>query len=74
METIISGAYLSNLKGFQKQQAGGVEVSREDLDTFYNQVINSGCPESLLVDEIVYRFMAPFTGEYFTPGEKFKEK
>lgn len=73
MQTIISGSYLSNLRGFQLQKTEGVEITHADIDAFYSEILNSGCPDSLLIDEIIYRFMSPFTGEYFTPGEKFKE-
>ena len=74
MQTIISGAYLSNLLGFEQGKKKGVEVTPQDLDDFYEEIIQSGCPDSILLDEIVYRFMSPFTSEYYTPGEKFTEE
>jgi predicted dehydrogenase len=71
MQTIISGSYLSNLLGFEKGKRKGEEVTPEDLDKFYQQIIDSECPENILLEEIIFRFMSPFTETYFTPGEKF---
>jgi predicted dehydrogenase len=56
MQTIISAAYLSNLNK--------KPVTPADLDIFYEKMEKSGCPPHILLEEIVYTFMAPFTEEY----------
>jgi predicted dehydrogenase len=52
MMEIISGAYLANI--LQKP------VTIPDLWHFYQEVIDRGCPESILIEEIIYSFMKPF--------------
>jgi hypothetical protein len=74
IQTIISGAYLSNLKGYETlDSAKGIEITPEDIELFYNQMINKGVDRTILVEEIVYRFMSPFTSTYYAPGSKYTQ-
>jgi len=74
MELIITGAYMSHMLAQESKQKKGVEVTPADLDRFYKKLIDSGIPESMLYEDIVYRLLAPFTAGYFTPGEKFQKE
>ncbi len=69
MQSIISGAYLSNLYGYEKGLKVGEIVTLEDLDVFYQKVIESRCPKNMVIEEIVWRFMSPFTSQYFQEDE-----
>ena len=69
IQTIVSAAYLSNLRAFETTQSAseGIPITPQDLDDFYQEIIQSDCPPSILLEEIVYRFMSPFTSTYYTP-------
>ncbi len=66
MQTIVSGTYLSNLRAFESSQKStkGTLITPQDLDSFYDEMISSGCPKSILLQEIVFKFMSPFTSKY----------
>ncbi len=68
IQTIVSAAYLSNLRAFESSQKSkvGIPITPSDLDTFYTKIQQSECPQSILLEEIVYRFMSPFTSTYHT--------
>ena len=75
MQIIISGTYLSWLKGFRESDGSrGIEVTPEDLDKYYKSFIDAGTPTPILIEDIVYDLMSPFTEHYFTPGKKFTEE
>lgn len=66
MQSIISGAYLSFLKAYLSTEHPssafeGIEISNTDLDAFYEKILQSGCPTQILIEEIVYQLMGPFT-------------
>ncbi len=59
MQSIISSAYLSNLQG-------GKVITPQDLTTFYQTFQESRCPSTMVMEEIVYAFMRPFTRVFKT--------
>ena len=59
MQSIISGAYLSNLQG-------GKVITPRDLTEFYRTFEKSQCPSTMVMEEIVYAFMRPFTRVFKT--------
>ncbi|MHA1584260.1 MAG: Gfo/Idh/MocA family protein [Promethearchaeota archaeon] len=69
MQTIVSAAYLSNLRAFEAggniTPVKGLPVTPQDLDDFYSEMRNHGVPENIIVEEIVYRFMSPFTSTFY---------
>ncbi len=74
IQTVISGAYYSNLKGFTLgNPVPGAEVTPVDLEQYYEKIRKSGIPECLLIEEIVYRFMSPFTSTYYNPEEQYTQ-
>jgi predicted dehydrogenase len=66
MQSIISGTYLSYLKAYlntshPSDALEGMEISMRELDVFYENILQSGCPTQILIEEIVYQLMGPFT-------------
>jgi predicted dehydrogenase len=77
IQLIISGAYLSNLKAFETARGNsyeeGFEITLNDLDNFYKKIKKTGIPKDILIEEIVYKFMFPFTSEYYIPGNQYTQ-
>lgn len=73
IQTIISGAYYSNLLAYESSIKQGMEITPEDLKQFYQEFKQSSIPKEILVDEIIYRFMSPFTNTYYIPGDNFTQ-
>lgn len=71
IQTIVSGAYLSNLRTFESTRKSGLGISTtpKDLEDFYAELLQGDCPQNILLEEVVYRFMSPFTSTYYTPEE-----
>ncbi|UYP47522.1 hypothetical protein NEF87_003807 [Candidatus Lokiarchaeum ossiferum] len=71
IQTIVSGAYLSNLRSFEssRKSSMGIPITPQDLENFYAEILEGDCPQNFLLEEIVYRFMSPFTSTYYTPEE-----
>ncbi|MHA1520396.1 MAG: Gfo/Idh/MocA family protein [Promethearchaeota archaeon] len=65
IQEIISCSYLSNLKAFEKNAKKGLIITPKDLHKFYDKLKKSGVPEEIIVEEIVYSFMSPFTSSYY---------
>lgn len=62
IQTIISASYLSNLLGFKsnKKKKEGKLITPAKLNKFYRDIIESGCPKNIILEEIINRFMSPF--------------
>ncbi len=62
IQTIISASYLSNLLGFKsnKKKKEGKPITPDKLNKFYQDIIESGCPKNIILEEIIYKFMSPF--------------
>ena len=62
IQTIISASYLSNLLRFKssKKKKEGKPITPEKLNKFYQDIIDSGCPKNIILEEIIYKFMSPF--------------
>ena len=72
MQIIISGTYLSWLNHFRNGSAGSPKaITPADLDAYYQSFIDAGTPKTILLEDIVFDLMSPFTGHYFSPGEKY---
>ncbi|MHA1673830.1 MAG: Gfo/Idh/MocA family protein [Promethearchaeota archaeon] len=65
IQEIISCSYLSNLRAFEKNAKKGLVITPKDLQKFYDKLKKSGVPEEIIVEEIVYSFMSPFTSNYY---------
>lgn len=70
IQEIISCAYLSNLRAFESNAKKGFIITLEDLHEFYENIRNSGIPEEIIVEEIVYTFMSPFTSTYYSQDQR----
>lgn len=66
MQEIISCAYLSNLRAFESNAKKGIVITPSDLQKYYNHFITSSIPKEMIVEEIVYDFMRPFTSSYYS--------
>ncbi|QEE15581.1 Gfo/Idh/MocA family protein [Promethearchaeum syntrophicum] len=62
IQTIISASYLSNLLGFKsnKKKKEGKPITPDKLNKFYQDIIKSGCPKNIIIEEIIYHFVSPF--------------
>jgi len=68
-QEIISCAYLSHLRGFEMNSKKGMIVTLDDLRKYYREIENSGVPKEMIIEEIVYDFMRPFTSSYYSVEE-----
>lgn len=74
MQSIISGAYFSFLKQHESKKAKPVPITIAELENYYRTLLDAGIPREILIEEIVYRFMSPFTDTYYDPNPEFLRK
>ncbi len=88
MQMIISGTYYSWLKGYEAYRQEnpretmkldappfeGTKISPADLDTYYQTFMDAQIPKTILLEDIVYDLMRPFTHHYFSPGKRYERE